>query len=60
LQAYVDPKNPNHAKQEAKNLIELADTNKDLHLSLKEILENKDLFLGSKMCNAGKNFHDEF
>ncbi|XP_064642938.1 45 kDa calcium-binding protein-like [Lineus longissimus] len=60
LLAYVDPKNPNHAKQEAKNLINLADTDKDLHLSLKEILENKDLFIGSKMCNAGKNFHDEF
>ncbi len=60
LQTYVDPSNPNHASLEAKNLIALADTNNDAKLSITEVLENMDLFLGSKMVDTGRNFHDEF
>ena len=60
FQTYVDPQNPSHAQQEARNLIQLADTNKDGKLALKEVLENTELFLGSKMVNTGKSFHDEF
>ncbi|XP_074654325.1 45 kDa calcium-binding protein-like [Tubulanus polymorphus] len=60
LKNYVDPKNPGHAKMEVVNLMELADANKDQHLSLEEVMNNQDLFMGSKMVNAGRNFHDEF
>jgi hypothetical protein len=60
FQNYVDPQNPNHAKIEARNLIELGDTNHDGKLSFTEVLDNVDLFLGSKMVNTGQSFHDEF
>lgn len=60
LKNYVDPKNPSHALLEAKNLIQLADTDRDGRLSLTEVLDNTDLFLGSKMVNTGRSFHDEF
>jgi len=60
LKNYVDPKNPSHATLEAKNLIQLADTDRDGQLSLSEVLDNIDLFLGSKMVNTGRSFHDEF
>ena len=60
LQTYVDPSNPNHASLEAKNLITLADLNNDGKLSLEEVLDNTDLFLGSKMVDTRRNFHDEF
>uniref|UniRef100_T1JJ73 45 kDa calcium-binding protein n=1 Tax=Strigamia maritima TaxID=126957 RepID=T1JJ73_STRMM len=57
---YSDPKNPAHAKSEARNLISSADTDHSGTLSLEEILAKKDIFLGSKMINISKNFHDEF
>jgi hypothetical protein len=60
FQNYVDPQNPNHARLEAENLLQLADDNKDEQLSLEEVLDNAELFLGSKMVNTGRNFHDEF
>ena len=56
----MDPQNPIHALIEAKNLIELADDNNDGNLSLKEVLDNAELFLGSKMVDTERNFHDEF
>ena len=56
----MDPKNPNHAKVEARNLIQMADNDKDDRLSLSEVLENMDLFLGSKMVDTARSFHDEF
>lgn len=59
-QNYIDPRNPNHAKIEAKNLLDLGDTNGDDRLSLKEVIDNLDLFYGSKMVNTGLSFHDEF
>lgn len=60
LQSYVDPKNTNHAKLEAENLIGLADGDRNNKLSIEEILENMELFLGSKVVDTGRSFHDEF
>lgn len=57
---YSDPKNPAHSKMEARNLIALADVDGNGELSLDEILEKKDVFLGSKMVNPAQTFHDEF
>ncbi|EEB12855.1 45 kDa calcium-binding protein precursor, putative [Pediculus humanus corporis] len=56
---YIDPKNPRHAKEEAETLISLADIDKDGRLSLNEIFNKIDLFLGSKMIDTGRSFHDE-
>ena len=60
LKLYVDPKNPNHARAEARNLIELVDADKDGSLSLDEVLASKDIILGSKMVDTGQSLHDEF
>lgn len=60
LLMYNDPENPILAKKEARDLIRLADSNGDKFLSLKEILDKKDTFLGSKMVDTAKSFHDEF
>lgn len=60
LKVYVDPHNENHAHLEADNLIQLADENSDGKLSMSEVLNSAELFLGSKMVDTGRNFHDEF
>ncbi|XP_035214389.1 45 kDa calcium-binding protein-like isoform X2 [Stegodyphus dumicola] len=60
LLMYNDPENPVHSKMEAKKLIKLADVNKDQLLSLEEVLAKKDSFLGSKMVDTARSFHDEF
>jgi len=60
LKLYVDPKNPNHARAEARNLIELVDTDKDGALSLDEVIAGKEIILGSKMVHTGESLHDEF
>lgn len=60
LKLYVDPKNPNHAKGEARNLIDLVDSDKDGALSLEEVLAGKEIILGSKMVHTGQSLHDEF
>lgn len=57
---YIDPKNPRHAREEAETLIALADVNHDGAVSLTEVLNKMELFLGSKMVDAAKSFHDEF
>lgn len=59
FKTYIDPKNPRHAKEEAETLISLADIDKDGRLSLNEIFNKIDLFLGSKMIDTGRSFHDE-
>lgn len=56
----MDPDNTNHAQLEAGNLIQLADDDHDGRLSIQEVLDNSELFFGSKVVNAGGNFHDEF
>lgn len=60
LLMYIDPKNPRHAREESETLIALADVNHDGVLSLVEVLNKMDLFLGSKMVDTAKSFHDEF
>lgn len=57
---YIDPRNPRHAIQEAQHLIDLSDTNHNSRLTLSEVLSKADLFLGSKMVDTEKSFHDEF
>jgi len=60
LMFYVDPKNANHARAEAHNLIELVDSDKDGALSLDEVIAGKEVILGSKMVHTGQSLHDEF
>ncbi|XP_067005126.1 45 kDa calcium-binding protein [Anabrus simplex] len=60
LLMYIDPKNPRHAREEAETLMVLSDVNHDGQLSLPEILNKMDLFLGSKMVDTARSFHDEF
>ncbi|XP_033224065.1 45 kDa calcium-binding protein [Belonocnema kinseyi] len=60
LLMYIDPRNPRHAIQEAQHLIDLSDLNHDGKLNLSEILSKTDLFLGSKMVDTERSFHDEF
>ncbi|XP_015592275.1 45 kDa calcium-binding protein [Cephus cinctus] len=60
LLMYIDPRNPRHAIQDAQHLIVLSDANQDGKLSLPEILSKMDLFLGSKMVDTERSFHDEF
>nr|CAD7424579.1 unnamed protein product [Timema monikensis] len=60
LLMYIDPKNPRHAREEAQTLMSLSDINHDNNLSLQEILNKMDLFLGSKMVDTARSFHDEF
>jgi hypothetical protein len=57
---YCDPKNPRHAREEAKMLLMLSDTNHDGSLSMREMFDKMDLFLGSKMVDTARSFHDEF
>lgn len=59
-QMYIDPKNPRHGREEADTLVILADTDHDGRLSLPEIFKKMDLFLGSKMVDTARSFHDEF
>lgn len=60
LVQYTNPRNPQHAKVEVKELMEVADENGDHELSLNEVMAHKAIFLGSSMINAEKNMHDEF
>lgn len=60
LLMYIDLRNPRHAIQEAKHLISVSDTDLDGKLSLSEILSKMDLFLGSRMIDTERSFHDEF
>jgi Ca2+-binding EF-hand superfamily protein len=60
LLMYIDPKNPRHAREEAETLLLLSDTDHDGSLSLREIFNKMDLFLGSKMVDTAGSFHDEF
>ncbi len=56
----MDPQNIQHAESEARHLIGAADLNDDGKLSLKEILDNYFVFVGSKLYNYARNVHDEF
>lgn len=60
LLQFVDPRNSRYAIQEAATLFGLADTNKDIKLSLAEMLNKQDLFMTSKFISLIENFHNEF
>jgi len=60
LVQYTNPRNSQHAKREVRELMELADANRDGKLSLDEVLNQKAAFFGSGLMNAGTNMHDEF
>ncbi|KAL5015183.1 hypothetical protein ScPMuIL_009453 [Solemya velum] len=60
LLAYLDPRNPLHARSEAENIITLMDNDKDGFLNFKEIMANKNILLNSKVVNVGRSLHDEF
>lgn len=45
---------------EAKNLLQVADNDNNGAVSLEEVIENIDLFFGSKLVNANSALHDEF
>ena len=60
FQEYLDPRNPDQAKSDTKNLIDLVDQNKDGLLSWDEIMQHKDVFIQSKVVNVKRTLHDEF
>ncbi|XP_017035976.1 45 kDa calcium-binding protein [Drosophila kikkawai] len=57
---YVNPKTPRYALQEAATLFSLCDENKDELLTLKEMTDNAEIFLQSKMIDTANSFHTEF
>ncbi|KAL7729667.1 hypothetical protein ACLKA6_007939 [Drosophila palustris] len=57
---YVNPKTPRYALQEAATLFSLCDENKDEILTLKEMTDNAEIFLQSKMIDTANSFHTEF
>ncbi|XP_055606820.1 45 kDa calcium-binding protein [Uranotaenia lowii] len=60
LLAYVDPRHPRYAIQEASTLFTLADKNGDAKLTLQEMIAKSSIFISSKMINTAESFHDEF
>ncbi|KAM7361831.1 stromal cell derived factor mayday isoform 1-T2 [Cochliomyia hominivorax] len=57
---YVNPKTPRYALQEAATLFSLCDDNRDGKLTLKELTDNAEIFLTSKMIDTAQSFHTEF
>ncbi|XP_017041088.1 45 kDa calcium-binding protein [Drosophila ficusphila] len=57
---YVNPKTPRYALQEAATLFSLCDENKDELLTIKEMTDNAEIFLQSKMIDTANSFHTEF
>ncbi|XP_033107616.1 45 kDa calcium-binding protein-like [Anneissia japonica] len=60
LGKYMDPRNRIHAESEARNLIIMADDDQNDKISLKEVLDNYSLFIGSKLVHFDWKVHDEF
>ena len=60
FQKFIDPRSPHHARQEAEDLISIADSDGNSLLSLQEVLDQKSIFIVSKMVDVAKSFHDEF
>uniref|UniRef100_A0A5S6QN25 Reticulocalbin-3 n=1 Tax=Trichuris muris TaxID=70415 RepID=A0A5S6QN25_TRIMR len=60
LRAWLMPDDFDHADAEAKHLISVADDNKDQKLSLKEILDHYETFVGSQATDYGEQLqkHD--
>ncbi|KFD55520.1 hypothetical protein M514_03572 [Trichuris suis] len=60
LKAWLMPDDFDHADAEAKHLINIADDDKDQKLSLKEILDHYETFVGSQVTDYGEQLqkHD--
>ncbi|CDW56113.1 EF hand family protein [Trichuris trichiura] len=60
LKAWLMPDDFDHAEAEAKHLINVADDDKDQKLSLKEILDHYETFVGSQVTDYGEQLqkHD--
>ena len=56
---WIVPSEVNFSLEEAKHLIERADTNKDRVLSYQEVIENHDVFVGSQATDYGRLLHEE-
>ena len=48
------------AEQEAHQLVAFGDENNDEKLSLDELLENSEYYIGTKLYNYAKSVHEEF
>lgn len=59
LERYLDPRSRSSAQQEARQLIGFGDDNYDSKLSLQELLENAEFFIGSKLYNYARSVHYE-
>ncbi|CAB3405678.1 unnamed protein product [Caenorhabditis bovis] len=59
LFAYVNPRNPNLAKNEVAELIQLADANNDKLLTLDELLNRDWLLARSSLLSARHRLHEE-
>lgn len=60
LEAFLNPRNPLHAKNEAQELLDGADANRDAQLAWSEVESDAHLFLGSKLVDAAQSLHHEF
>ena len=60
LQKYVDPRNPENAKSDVRNLLTDMDDDEDMCLSWSEIEHHKEMFVQSKIVNVRRILHDEF
>nr|XP_057908254.1 45 kDa calcium-binding protein [Doryrhamphus excisus] len=60
LEEYMDPMNEHNALNEAKQMIAVADENRNFSLELDEILKYSEYFTGSKLMDYAKNVHEEF
>ncbi|OWF44013.1 45 kDa calcium-binding protein-like [Mizuhopecten yessoensis] len=60
LLKYVDPRNPDQARSETENLINMMDENKDRLVTMEEMMINKDIFVSSKCVDVKRVLHDEF
>lgn len=60
LESHLNPRNEQHSYNEAMHLIAMADANHDEKLSLEEVFNNYEVFVGSPMVNVSQSFHDEF
>lgn len=62
VKEWMFPTSYDYLESEVSHLIYHADTNKDEHLTKDEVLDNYDLFVGSRATNYGTDLtrHDEF
>jgi len=57
---YMDAKHLHWAKEEARGLLEEADTDEDGMVDVEEMVQHADIFILSKLVNPQMNLHGEF